>query len=656
MGIFFIFLINITPLSYWTAGYSRDVEKRDTLLYLLSGGTTFIFNVSSSSLLRIGKEIPNPGTAYDIDFKGDTAFICGEFGIKAYDFQNPLSPQLIGEYKNKVISSFAIVSPYAYGVSEGKIIIFNLSTANIPESTSYYVLPGFVTYVETYGSIGFALAQDTLYILNLQDPLNPLIYSKLKTSGYFEDINKRNDTLYVVSGDSVKVYSITDPSSPSLITGFQVLGYAKNIEISGDTAIVALSFSGLATYQISTGLEIVHNYSFSNCILTIKESSGPYIYAVDLDKGIFILSYPLLSFIDSFITPEITYNSETMIGDSILVVSSGKGGIFFLDIKNKNNPYLINSINTPGTVFDVEIYQDTVLFVADGNEGIRIYNIRDLSSPFEYNYLVVNGYPQALSLNFPYLYTANGPGYGFSIIEVDTLSKPREIVNYVTSGNSQDVLFVPPNYLIIADGYEGVKIFDVADTANIQLISSLTTYGSSRSIKLNGNILAVAEGYGGGVSLWDLTTITSPSFYSNLPTPGYAMDVEFISPDTLIVADGPDYGLRKINISDPSNPSEEEYYLTPGEARGVFYSNGVLYASLGSLGIGILNPHITQIKEISLFEKKKKIKRLSLFYSPKLNIKNQTFYSINGRKTDKLKSGIFFIKGKNTDYKIILIK
>ncbi|GEM_PF-3784621 len=653
--ILIFFLYNITPLSYWTAGNSRVIEKKDSLLFLVSGGTILTFR-HPSGIPEFKKEIVSKGTVYDIDFIGDTMFLAGDFGLKILNIQNVNNPQLLGIYDRKIINSYENIYPYGYGVSMGNIIIFNLNTQNPPETLFTYALPGLVTDIKIYGNIGFALAEDTLYILNLQNPSSPQIFSKLKTSLYFENLYKRNDSVFVLTGDSVRIYNIQNPSSPQFLYGFQTMGYGEDIELSSNTAIIALSFSGIGTYNINTGAEINHNYQFSNCISLTKY--GSYVYTADLDRGLLTLSYPSLTSIDSFKTPQITYNSK-VIGDSILVLASGKGGIFFIDIKNIQKPTYINSINTPGTAFDVEVYQDTILFVADGIEGVRVYNIKNLNSPVELGYTTVNGYAKALSLNFPLLYTANGPGYGFSILNVSDPTKPAEIRNYTTSGSGEDVIFYAPGYLFLADGSTGIHVFDVSDTNNIQLITTLTSYGSSKSLKINGTRLAVAEGYGHGFSLWDISSINNPQFYSNYSTPGFAMDIEFIHPDTLVIADGADFGLRKIFIGNLSNPTEVEYYLMFGEPRGLYYLNGILYTSLGPLGVSIINPHITGIKEkytsqVNFRSKKAGILSTSI---PEFLRNEKYFFSISGRKTKKIKKGgIYFIKSRDNLYKLIILK
>ncbi|MEO0280008.1 MAG: hypothetical protein ABIN21_03935 [candidate division WOR-3 bacterium] len=653
MQILIFFLFNITPISYWTAGNSRFILKKDTLLYLASGGTVLTYRFGTG-IPQFKKEISLEGTIFDIDFIGDTVFLSGEFGIRIFNIQNLNNPQLIGNYSSNEIRSYENLFPYGYGVSSGKIKIFNLNTPNSPETLFTYSLPSYINRIEIFSNLGFAVSGDTIYILNLQNPVTPSVYSKLKTSLFFQDIYKRNDSLFVLTGDSFKIFRIQNPSTPQYLYGFQTTGFGQNFELFGNTLIVALSFSGVATYNFTNGNELAHSYFFSNCVSLTK--SGSYIYAADLDLGLITLSYPTLFTLDTFSTPQITYRTK-VISDSILVLASGLGGVFFLNVRNKQKPFYMNSIETSGTSFDIEVYGDTLLYVADGFEGVKVFKIKNIYSPVEMGYVAVNGYAKSLSLNFPYLYTANGPGYGFSILNVSNPTKPREIINYPTSGSGEDVLFYPPNYLLLADGNSGTKIFDISDTNNIILITNLPSYGFAQSLKINGSKLAVAEGWTGGLSLWDITNITAPQFYSNFSTPGFGFDVEFIRQDTLIVADGQVYGLRKISITDPYNPTETEYKILFGEPRGLFYLNGFLYTSLGPLGISIVNPHITYISEVSFISREnEKEKRIGLLYLPEFLKKEKNSYNLLGRKIDIKNSGIYIIKRGKTLYKFIKIK
>jgi hypothetical protein len=92
----------------------------------------------------------------------------------------------------------------------------------------------------------------------------------------------------------------------------------------------------------------------------------------------------------------------------------------------------------------------------------------------------------------------------------------------------------------------------------------------------------VADGPGGGLRIIDVSNPSSPTEVGFLDTPGWAYSVA-VSGSVAYVADG-DGGLRVIDVSDPSNPVELGFYDTPGSPGDIVIEAGYAYVADGGSG------------------------------------------------------------------------
>ena len=96
----------------------------------------------------------------------------------------------------------------------------------------------------------------------------------------------------------------------------------------------------------------------------------------------------------------------------------------------------------------------------------------------------------------------------------------------------------------------------------------------------------VADG-NAGLRVVNISTPSNPTEMGDYDTPGYAYGVA-VTGGYAYVADG-NAGLRVVNISTPSNPTEVGAYDTPGYAYGVAVAGGYAYVADGSAGLRVVN-------------------------------------------------------------------
>ncbi|WP_371804590.1 LVIVD repeat-containing protein [Candidatus Lokiarchaeum ossiferum] len=141
------------------------------------------------------------------------------------------------------------------------------------------------------------------------------------------------------------------------------------------------------------------------------------------------------------------------------------------------------------------------------------------------------------------------------------------------SGNSEDyfeksgsfydggiakALTVFESNLFVADGDDGIEIFDISLSGDPLLISKFYDGGKAENIKIRGDIAYVADGID-GLEILNISNINNIVEIGQFSNGEKTYDVE-ISRDLAFISQGFS-GLRIINISDPTNPTQINSYM-----------------------------------------------------------------------------------------------
>lgn len=279
----------------------------------------------------------------------------------------------------------------------------------------------------------------------------------------------------------------------------------------------------------------------------------------------------------------------------------------------------LGTIQYFGDTRDV-IVIDTLVYACMGSSLVLI-NAKDKSNPVLVGYIAIPEYAFGVCVSGSYAYVA-AYGAGLRIIDISNPENPVEIGYCETPGYAKRV-DVSGSYAFVADGDEGLRIINIANFP--------------------------------------------PKEVGHFDTPDYATDV-YVSGNYAYVADDK-AGLRIIDISNPSNPEEAGYYDVFGCVWTVCVSGGYTYIAGESFYIldfaltGIEARNRTNSSEtgglrVTMNEIKYKISNMNNMIE---------LYDVNGSKvyeeknnnigehnynTEKLKSGIYFIKFRDGEREI----
>ncbi len=312
--------------------------------------------------------------------------------------------------------------------------------------------------------------------------------------------------------------------------GRLVIAVIAAISISGCNG---LSYSGISGEFDSLGVALDISVS------------GDYAYIADVENGLVILdiSYPSNPYLA---TAEPTHGSARAIlatGNYAFVGTDA--GIDIYDVRDPYHPYFMSLYTSEGPVNSMEIYDN--MAIVSTSTGIELLDLQDYQSIHTIaRFTIASRHTHTVNDT---IYVANGD---IRRIDITTVDSPIFLDDIYTDGYAMDVI-VSGNYIYVADGYRGIKIFDRTNPDSIVLLSRLDTQGEARDIEL----------------------------------------VNTVERRFLIVADL-DGGLRVIDVTNPASPVEVEQVDIPGNAHSVDYSDGYAYVSAGTEGLKIIRLNLEQ--------------------------------------------------------------
>ena len=124
-------------------------------------------------------------------------------------------------------------------------------------------------------------------MVNIDDPLDPNVYTRRSGSGGAQDVASQGDYLYTATGGSgVDIYDISNPLSPEFLRNVPTSYSALELAIDGDTLWVASQQDLIAIDIQNPEQAFVHN----------TEETTQWAMAVDAHDGtVFVADWGYLS-------------------------------------------------------------------------------------------------------------------------------------------------------------------------------------------------------------------------------------------------------------------------------------------------------------------------------------------------------------------------
>jgi len=314
-------------------------------------------------------------------------------------------------------------------------------------------------YIIAYTTISGTQAlydEVTITVSKYGTPVEPQIISTFDTSTAL-GLDVVDNYLYLADGvEGLKIINVEDPANPWVEGIFDDGYWFYDVTVDGNHAYCASEarFCAVDVFDKDNPvMEFIYTTSSSPSRACIK---GSYAYFTGgwFNTWIFDISDPEnWIWLSSFPNSDWAYNADVQ-GDLMIVADAGDG-VQLVDVEDRAHPALIKDIETS--------YAEDVLidggyaYVADDGDGIRVINNIGFPEAASIVHSVdLYGSANKLALQNNFLYVAYGAD-GIKIFDVSVPETAYLFSEFDTDGNCQDIV-VRDKYAYIADNAQGITI------------------------------------------------------------------------------------------------------------------------------------------------------------------------------------------------------
>ncbi len=251
------------------------------------------------------------------------------------------------------------------------------------------------------------------------------------------------------------------------------------------------------------------------------------------------------------------------------------------------------------------IIEDSIAYVAAGN----ILQLIDIKEPTKFQIIGTHQVPDTIydfTLNDRYIFLAAG---GFGLIILDKTSQElKEIARWDRVSDIAYVIDVAGNCAFLAEHIGSLQILDFSDPTNIGQVANIEVAQYIIDLKISDNFCYIS-GFDEGLFIYDISNLKVPkklsSYFTNGPLERFT-----ISGNKIFLADY--FEITVIDISNPSSPKEEGYFMLQEMTRTPILSDNLLFVDNYQWGIRVLDvADLTNIREVGFYQTKESLTALA---------------------------------------------
>jgi len=453
------------------------------------GGDVWIIDISQPDmpiLVSRFKSILNSLYSWDLDIReGDTLiYISDRLAIwpsyaSAFTILNiadPAHPSLAGQYWFMggangivVIDTIAYMSCLRDGMR-----VFDISDPTDPDSIGiYFGADGGLAVHDTLAYLAAGMTR-SFEIVNVSDPTAPVLIGDYLFPGKVTEVVASGDYAYALNSDSigadVRVVDVTDKNNPLVLGSYSTSGEAQDAAVVDDTLLFLAAGSA--------GLEII-NVVDPNTPTLVGQGTG--------GSGAL----------------------DVVVSGHYAFVANSSSGLWIYDVSNPNNPVLKSTSTTPGIAVAVTLWADNTYvpwIVAMGGTGVDVINVSDPENPVVVSTFGLDSSYNAASISNGRLYLGRAGGFG--IYDITHPENPLLLGLYSGAPWTRDVEPLG-DYILLADGFNGIKIVDVSAPVSPYQAGLLNTPGFSYGVSVTDTYIYLADGYSFDVFAHSIPTDTN---------------------------------------------------------------------------------------------------------------------------------------------------
>ena len=296
------------------------------------------------------------------------------------------------------------------------------------------------------------------------------IVTKYVTSGYAQDVLKKDNLLYLAQGEGgLEIVDVSDPENPETVstTSEGARGYSTKVAIKDSAVYLAAGSFGVTTFNASdpSAPEIPGSNSSEKPAKGLH-IMGDYLFVAVSEQGVKITNISIPVYPDpkgDVKTPGFAYGLTTSSDSAYMFVACGEMGIYIFDISVFDQGYPIYHqvawCNTPGKAEAVTILEEeSIAFMACGTSGLQIINYADTNNVHIVGSLDAGGYAKDLIYKDQRIYQTAEMA-GLQIIDVSDFTNPQ-LIGVVDTEFALG-LDIDDDFVYVADEDEGLIIISI---------------------------------------------------------------------------------------------------------------------------------------------------------------------------------------------------
>lgn len=345
------------------SGWTRDIAVKDTLAYTVGYDSLFrVINISDPSNPNQVTSLMLPDYGLGITVQGNYAFVAAyHAGLGAIDISNPGNPQQLSSVGG--FSGIHVVADgnlaYVAGGAGGLRIINIVNPDSIYEVGNLTSTPG--ADIWKIGMFVYMISTDSyntdFWVIDVSDPSQPSRVSYATMSGWARAVWALSPFTYGYTAsnwEGLYVIDLHDPVNP-IVDTFLFKAYSSNdIVVQGDYAYIANSFSGLKIVNISNPVMPydVGSYDTTGTLpeceaASVKDSFAyiPWTFGLSPFRSIDVSdpSNPRLA----GVTGDTLFRVGDMIAKDSFVYVAAENRFQVFNVAHPRQPRLVGSCNLP---------------------------------------------------------------------------------------------------------------------------------------------------------------------------------------------------------------------------------------------------------------------------------------------------------------------
>jgi len=557
---------------------AQDIAVLEDIVYVAtySHGLRIIDASNASSPVEVGEFLPEWGRVYGIDVQGSYVYLAADLdGLIVLDARAPSAPFKRGSIDiHSSVTGFDVVvsGGIAYVAGAKWLMVIGVANPDSPQKITYVSSTADFLAVgdgQLYGLSRGGTYEAPLQVFDIHYPaqIREIASYSIDPAGY--GLAYSDGHVFVANEQQVTVYPADSLGSWISITPglFATTGNALGIAVSDDRAYIASGSSGLQVVDVSTPMEPVE--------VGLAPTSGAST-AVVVSKT---RAY----------TGDCTYRRFT--------VPAPPCTFRVIDIRPGIEPMELGVLELPEVPVEIGVYQNHAVVLS--NDSYRVIDVSDPGGPVEVaKELWAGQTAHGLAVSGDHAFFVMS-GYTNGLIVADLSSPASPAWAGIVHGEFHDVAVQNDLAFVVDIAQSGLRVFDVSDpTAPVEIGFGATPKSGGRIVVAAGfayvtELLPRSGFLNRDPYLWifDLADPTTPTLVGTYQSTG-SFGEGFLDVD---VSNGlaylathrqdssaksvlhPHYGMRVVDVSDPTSPVGLEYLESVGISQRVSaYPNNVI--------------------------------------------------------------------------------